>query len=674
MDKLRYRQIHLDFHTSPMIPEIGARFDKEHWQKTLKDAHVDSITCFATGHHGWSYYKTEVGDMHPHLNFDLLREQFDACKEIDVNVPIYLTAGVNNLEAEKNPGWREINSDGRYVGWTASPIESGFKTMCFNTDYLDLLCKQIDEVVQLFPNCDGIFLDIISQGQCCCPRCIEDMQANNLDPRVEEDRIAWSKQVLLKYYKATTDAAKKYDSNMRIFHNSGHIQPGDTSILQYFSHLELESLPTGGWGYDHFPMSAKYVKKLEKWDIMGMTGKFHTTWGEFGGIKHPNALRYECAAMIAYGTKCSIGDQLHPCGKLDDTTYKVIGEAYREVAQKEPWCDDAVNVADIALLSVDAMSKDQKRNNPSDIGANRILLEGQFLYDILDAEMDFSDYKMLIIPNGIEIDSNLKAKIDSYLTAGGKLIIVGNSVVDENENLIFDIGAEYCGQSPYSPDFLQPVEGFMPSFGGTPFVNYVGTQRIRVTDGTTLGDVYDPYFNRAYNHFCSHQHTPFKPDASGFACGSTKGNILYLSNPIFILYSGYGAVIYKEYAINCINYLLGTDKTAEVSLPSTGRITLTEQSEEKRNILHLLYANTIGRGGEIQLDVGDMSIPNKNVELIDELIPLYNIEIKVNPTIDKVSKVTLEPQGEVCEYTQSATGEISLTLKKLECHQMIVIS
>jgi len=45
MDKLRYRQIHLDFHTSPMIPEIGARFDKEHWQKTLKDAHVDSITC-----------------------------------------------------------------------------------------------------------------------------------------------------------------------------------------------------------------------------------------------------------------------------------------------------------------------------------------------------------------------------------------------------------------------------------------------------------------------------------------------------------------------------------------------------------------------------------------------------------------------------------------------------
>jgi hypothetical protein len=407
---------------------------------------------------------------------------------------------------------------------------------------------------------------------------------------------------------------------------------------------------------------------------MGMTGKFHTSWGEFGGIKHPNALRYECAAMIAYGTKCSIGDQLHPCGKLDDTTYKVIGEAYREVAEKEPWCDDAVNVADIGLLSVDAMSKGEKRNNPSDIGANRILLEGHYLYDTLDAEMDFSQYKMLIIPSGINIDGDLKAKLDSYLTAGGKLIVVGDSVVDDKQKLLFDIGAEYCGASPYCPDFLQPADGFMPAFGGTPFVNYVGTQRIKITDGATLGDVYDPYFNREYNHFCSHQHTPFKPDASGFACGSTKGNILYVANPIFTLYGGYGAVIYKEYALNCINYLLADDKSVKASLPSTGRLTLTEQAVENRNILHLLYANTIGRGGEMQLEGGNMSTTGKNVELIDELIPLYNVEIKVKPTIDKVSAVTLEPQGEVCEYTQSKDGFINMTLKKLECHQMIVIA
>ena len=40
-------------------------------------------------------------------------------------------------------------------------------------------------------------------------------------------------------------------------------------FLPFFSHLELESLPTGGWGYDHFPLSAKYVAGLGL-DYLGM--------------------------------------------------------------------------------------------------------------------------------------------------------------------------------------------------------------------------------------------------------------------------------------------------------------------------------------------------------------------------------------------------------------------
>ena len=79
MHHLRFRQIHLDFHTSPAIDGIGAAFDKADYQKSLKDACVDSVTTFATCHHGWSYFDTEVGKRHPGLSFDLLRAQFDAC-------------------------------------------------------------------------------------------------------------------------------------------------------------------------------------------------------------------------------------------------------------------------------------------------------------------------------------------------------------------------------------------------------------------------------------------------------------------------------------------------------------------------------------------------------------------------------------------------------------------
>ncbi|MCK4983573.1 MAG: hypothetical protein KAS17_11650, partial [Victivallaceae bacterium] len=303
MYNLRFRQVHLDFHTSPHIPKIGISFNKQKWQETLKAAHVDSITCFAVCHHGWSYYNTEVGERHPHLDFDLLRAQFDACKEIDINVPIYITAGINNWAAEKHPEWREVGYDGRYTGRAQNVTDSGFHNMCFNSPFLDFLCDQIREVAGLFPNCDGLFFDIIIQGQCCCKWCLKSMAEKGLDPTSEQDRKLHAKMVLKKYYKKTTAASRELNPDMPVTHNSGHVTRGDRDVLKYLSHLELESLPTGGWGYDHFPMGAKYCTNLE-YDFLGMTGKFHTTWGEFGGFKHPDALRYECAAMIAYNAKC----------------------------------------------------------------------------------------------------------------------------------------------------------------------------------------------------------------------------------------------------------------------------------------------------------------------------------------------------------------------------------
>ena len=163
MYKLRFRQVHLDFHTSPAIPGIGADFDKKKWQETLKRAHVNSITLFAKCHHGWSYHPTQVGQVHPHLDFDLLRRQYEACREIDVNTPIYISAGVDNVAAHEHPEWREINHEGRYSGWTADVLRAGFQSMCFHSPYMDYLCAQIEETVGLFPECNGIFLDIISQ-------------------------------------------------------------------------------------------------------------------------------------------------------------------------------------------------------------------------------------------------------------------------------------------------------------------------------------------------------------------------------------------------------------------------------------------------------------------------------------------------------------------------------
>jgi hypothetical protein len=672
MPKLRFRQVHLDFHTSPAIPDIGSKFDKKKYQKTLQEAHVDSITTFATCHHGWCYFDTKIGKKHPHLGFDLLKEQYEACKEIDINVPIYITAGVNNMIAEAHPEWRMVSADGTYAGWTSSPIKPGFKGLCFNSPYLDHLCDLIEEVATLYPDCDGIFTDIIDQNPCVCQYCLKDMEKEGFDPESEDHRIAFSKKVLRKYYKASTKAAKKNNPNMTIFHNSGHVQRGETDILQYFDHLELESLPTGGWGYDHFPMSAKYCENLPH-DFLGMTGKFHTSWGEFGGIKHPNALRYECSAMLAYGSKCSVGDQLHPNGHLDETTYRVIGEAFKDVAQKEAWCDDVTSIADIAILSSVSVDPSHPRIASADIGASRILLEEQMLFTILDGDMDFSPYKLLILPDDVMMSKELKEKIQKFLNKGGKLLLSGQSGVTENfKSFHFDTGAEIDGLSPYAPDYLMPKEEFRSEFVSSPVVAYTPSYRIKVKDGESLGEIHDPYFNRTYEHFCSHQHTPYKAEPSGYDCGVIKGNIAYIAHPIFTLYRSLGAVVYKDYAISVIKKLLGDDLSINTNMPSMARLSLNKQKDQNRFVLHLLYANTINRGGRISLHGGNMVGSAKGTEVIEDLMPLYNTEVELKVD-QKISKITLEPQGQELQFDQNENG-IKIKVDSFTCHQMVALS
>ena len=457
MHSLRFRQIHLDFHTSEAIAEIGRDFDKKHWQETLKGAHVDSITCFAVCHHGWSYYDTRVGCRHPHLDFDLTRAMYDACREINVNVPLYVTAGFNNYIARIHPQWRCINHEGHYIGSSQKPIDPGYYLLCFNTPYLDYLCQQIREVATLFPQASGIFLDIIHKSQCCCPWCLESMEQRGLKAEDPVDRAKNAEIVLDNYYRRTLEALRSVSPAMPLFQNSGHVQRGERRFLDYVTHLELESLPTGGWGYDHFAMAAKYAK-LTGLDFLGMTGKFHTTWGEFGGFKHPNALRYECAAMLAYGAKCSVGDQLDPRGRLDESTYGIIAGAYAEVEAKEPWCRDATNVADVALLSSVAVHPDHPRQDDADTGASRLLLEGHVLFDILDGQMDFSPYKALVLPDDLVVSESLKAKLDAYLSAGGKLLMTGNSALAaDGKTPLFDIGAEIAGPGEFKLNFILPI-------------------------------------------------------------------------------------------------------------------------------------------------------------------------------------------------------------------------
>lgn len=651
---MNFRQVHLDFHTSEMINDIGKKFNKEQFQTALRKGHINSITLFSKCHHGWSYHPTKTNEIHPHLSFDLLGEQISAAHEIGVKTPVYLSAGLDEKTAHRHPEWLVRNKD-ETTTWAKDFTEAGYHKLCMASPYLDCLTEQIEEVCKNY-DVDGIFLDIAGVQPCYCQNCVAERMSMGMDPYDDKAVIEHAELVYRRYAEKTRAAVDKYKSSLPLFHNGGHIRQGRRDLAHYNTHLELESLPTGGWGYDHFPFSVRYCQGLDM-EYLGMTGKFHSSWGEFGGFKHPNALRYEVSLAAANGAKCSIGDQLSPSGEIDMVTYELIGKAYAELEEKEEWLNDVNSIADIAVISPEACGGTLSTGQMTQVddtgsGVSRILLEGKYLFDVADLETNLDKFKVVILPDNIRADEKLALQLRRFCDNGGKILATGKSALyaDRNEFCV-ELGAEWIKESQYKPDYIRPsvqIDGM----GNTGYIMYGSGERVRCT-GTELAVRENPYFNRSREHFCSHLHTPNSGEYGG--SGMTEGaDGIYIAWDVFSDYAVSGELHLKQIVLFALDRLLGEKKTLITNLPAQGVVTLMKQ--ENRQICHLLYASPVKRG--------------KGIEVIEDILPVYDIQISLK-TDTEIKRVYLAPQmtERPFKYTN---GRAEVTVDKLECHQMVV--
>jgi hypothetical protein len=426
---LPFRQVHLDFHTSQHIRAVGAEFDPDEFAWTLARARVNSVTCFGRCHHGYIYYDTKAFPErhHPHLKRNLLKEQIDACHRQGIRVPIYSTIQWDHYTADEHPEWLMRDQKGQVIG--QQPGQAGFyRRLCMNTPYVDFLKKHLTELFELVP-VDGLFLDIVHEIECVCDFCTKGMRAEGLNPASADDRARYAKRVNVRFKSEITRHIRSLSKDCTIFYNAGHIGPYIRDSAASYTHFEMESLPGGSWGYTHFPLTARYVRTLGK-PYLGMTGRFHTSWGDFHSYKNRAALEFECFSMLALGAQCSVGDQLHPTGKMDRATYDLIGAVYSQVETKEAWCRDAAPVTEIAMMSAEEFVGG--RMPPPSVGAIRMLQEGAQQFDVVDSQSDLRPYRVLILPDKIAVSKRLADKLGSFLDDGGSIIASFESGLDES--------------------------------------------------------------------------------------------------------------------------------------------------------------------------------------------------------------------------------------------------
>lgn len=684
-NRLPSRQIHMDFHTAEWIPAVGERFDSDNFAGTLARAGVNSVTLFARCHHGYLYYDSKrfPERVHPTLvHRNMLVEQIEACRKRGIRTPIYLTVQLDELTAREHPEWLAMDRTGRII--ENKPYEAGFgHLLAVNSPYFDFLKEIVNDLFTSVPVVDGLFFDIVIPLDDSSKWTRSQMMERGLDPSDDYERCRFGRTVIEEFTSAMTAHVRSFSRDCSLFYNSGHISCHHRRMLDCYSHFEIESQGSGPWGYIHFPVTARYVRTLGK-EFLGMTGKFHSMWGDFHSFKPQASLEYECFRMLAVGAKCSIGDQLHPSGEICPVTYDLIGRIYNSIAEKEPWCYPSSPVAEIGVLHPEDGIYDDETpkagvstvfNFPPEMsGIVRMLQEGAHQFDLIDREADFSKYKLLILPDSIPATGSFAARLDAYVADGGKLIASFESGLDSGKNdfLVKSLGIRKTGDGPVFEDgdkkpargrwffnnnytdYVIPSGEIGKNLPETEHVMYLRGLDIEASSGAkVLLTAIESYFDRDWRHYCSHLQTP-STGKSGRPAAVRNGNAIYFCHPLARIYAFNSPLWCRQLLWNAIELLIGPPVVSHTG-PHNLLVTYNEQPQENRNVLHLLYYIPERRG--------------EKLEIVEETVPIGGFTVTVREDRPVVS-VRGVPQKTAMAFNQH-NGAVQIPIERMQGHQMI---
>lgn len=649
MGKLRTRQIHLDFHTGPAITDVGAAFDARQFAATMKAAHVNSVTVFAKCHHGHLYYKTARSERHPGLakGLNLLGEQVEALHRVGIGAPIYISVQCDEYAANLHPEWIARGADGTRVRRPPGIFTPGWQILDMSSPYQEFLAGQTREILRLFKPVDGIFFDMCWDQPSTSTWAVAGMLKAKLDPESDADRAGYARQVARAYMKRFYGMVKASSRNAAVYFNGRGLDQlaGEISC---FSHVEIESLPTGGWGYGYFPRHMRHVRTLGK-PYLGQTARFHKSWADFGGLKPYAALEYETGLAMAQGAACSIGDQMHPRGKLDKAAYELIGRAYARVETREPWLDGAVPLAQIGVLQTSADS------TRIEDGATQMLIQLKHQFDIIAHDADFSRYELLILPDATRLSPQTVKRLGSFLRRGGAMLASGTSGLDDDaRRALPQLGIRPEGFSPFTATYVRFGRRIAEGIPAADHVIYDRGVRVRPVAGAEkLASVVEPYFERSWGKFCSHRQTP--PDRlSPYAAAVQYKNVGYIPLPVFDGYANHGNLTCRWLVEKLLDRLL-PEPLIRVKAPAMAEVSVTRQG--RRTVVHLLHYCPQRR--------------TPTLDIVEDVVPLLNVEISLK-ILGNARRVYLAPEGKALDFAH-AGGRTRVIVPRIDGHAMVVL-
>lgn len=626
------RKIHLDFHNSEHMSSVGQEFDGGAFATTLRDAHVDSIVLFAKDMHGYFYYPTALGPIHPALGSrDLLGEQIQACRESGIKVFAYYCTTWDNHLAELHPEWLSLKRDrtsylpnfDETPGWTA---------MCMSNDgFVELMLAHTREILERY-DIDRLWFDMPVTNhdqECYCRNCIASMRTRGLDIFDREAQGQRTQELLLKWMKASWALAQEIRPGIGVEQNQ-QTRLGLHERIPFVSNVDIEALPTGHWGYPYYPMMARYARALGV-PFTGLTGRFQAGWADFGGLKSENQLRLEVASIVALGGAVSVGDQAPPSARLDAGVYQTIGAAYAYLSDVDDYLAGAVHVSEAALLVDGPMVTDfarlESQVDPEvregALGMAKLLVESRVQFDVVQpGTVDLNRYGVLFLPDGLPLSSETVSLVQEFARGGGRIVqSVRPDVSLQSSPWLLDLGVTASEPSPFVPAFTTLSSNYPSAHGLFEFAMYDGAARWQATAAaptTVIATLDEPSFQRSPERYTSHGYSPVQVKTD-FPVVLTRGDISAFAFPLGAGYHRYGYWIYADLFRRVIERVLPAPLVSSPAHPSL-ELSLTYQppspTRAGRLMVHAVNFTGASRRGA-------------HLEYFDYVAPVHDVVIRV---------------------------------------------
>ena len=660
LPKRPWRKIHQDFHNSAHVPKIGANFNADEWGDRLLAGNVDAIVVFAKDMHGLFYYPSQYGPVHPGLSFDLLGEQVKACRARKIAVYAYYCVTWDHHMANAHKDWLVIKRDGS--NYLPQPGQTpGWTALCLaHEDYLKLMDDHTREFVAKY-ELDGAWFDMAEpiSPECFCPECRRELAAAGKDPNDAAAQRDHKNKLFLNWKRRMRKVVQAVRPACQIDYNDIGLSCV-SQRAELLDNIDIEALPTGGWGYFYAPAQIRYQRTFGL-PVYGMTGRFVTSWADFGGLKLPEQLDVELASIVANTARCDVGDQMPPSGRLDPAVYHVIGKSFGRIKALEPYLEGAAPVAEAAML-IPAVPLDWLRDEYI-YGVTKLMLESRLQFDVVEPGQEWERYRLVVLPDGFRPDAALVERLHAFIAKGGSVIVINDAglVAGGTAGWLDRYGLTYAGASLFKPAYLVPQAKFTGDIPTYEYALYEGASQWKAAaPAVSCAALGEPLFQRSAEHFTSHKQTPFD-HLTEFSVVARSGRVGLLAFPAGTSYYRTGYWVYRaafDYLVREVmpERLVDTDASLSTEITVTHQLADKATRRPERYLVHL-----------INWSANRKAPPHP--EVFESPVPLADVRVRLNLPLKVEAARTVTAGGKL--RARVVKGGVEVVVPRVLIHEIV---